>query len=82
MNFSHALSHNRTMARYWLPHRSANSWQRRPRRRSVHGAVDRFHVPSHRIPILLRRQAEGVADQVDQTRLDRGLRPHVADYLG
>jgi hypothetical protein len=47
----------------------------------VHSGVDGFHVVLDRVPVAPGGEPERVADQVDDARLDRAQRPHVADHL-
>ncbi len=56
--------------------------QRCPSGLGVDGGVDGLHIVLERVPVPPRGEPEGVADQVDDARLDRGQRPHIADHLG
>jgi hypothetical protein len=81
MNSAQALRQSRMIAGYRAP-LFGEIVEGRGCGVGVDGGVDRFHVSTQRVPVLLRRQPERVADQMDDAALHRGQRPHVADDLG
>ncbi len=82
MNSSHALFQSRMIAPYFGAPLLGVLIKGRPGGPGVDRGVDRLHVVFERVPVLARGEAEGVADQVDDARLDRAQQPHVPDHLG
>ena len=82
MNSSHAFSHSRTIAPYFLPQRSVSSSNAGPGRRGIRRRVNGLHIAFEGIPVLLRGQAEGIADRKDDAGLNGRQRPHVGDDFG
>ena len=68
MNSSHATSYSLTIALYVWPHRAVSSTRAGRAARAVFGlgAVPMgLHVAFEGVPVLHRRQPDGVADQMD-----------------